>query len=704
MKAQPPILLSVSLAVALSFVLKADDAWIDRSPHKVAFLTANNIRLHYLDWGGRGETILFLHGLGDTAHIFDDLAPQFTNQFRVLGLTCRGHGQSDKPETGYDTATLVEDVGQFLDALKIERAILVGHSWAGDQLTRFAGEHPGRVIKLVYLDAAYDRAGLPEIHKQLPPELAPAKSDMESLDSFRRWVSRMSFWSEAWEANLREMMVFSPDGKILREAKPSRATRLLMQGTIESRPDYTKIRSPALNIAVVGFSSRVSDFFKTLPDSTRTNAEVSFSRVRQFQQQQIDRFRKEIPNGRVIVFTNTDHHCFIEREAEVRREMREFLSDTGSRRPKISFPPPVDLEIPLAPAPVKANGKQWLVYELHITSFFTNILELTRVEVLRDGGKKPLDSYQDEELTTRIAHAGLWATDPTLPVDQPDKRIIGPGRRAVMYLLISFDSVADIPKNLRHRLYFKPTAISASDNEDVVEGSPIAVDRKAPLVLGAPLRGEGWVAVRGPSNDSGHRRASVVVGGKARIPQRFAIDWSRIDADGRTYHRDLATNANWLSNNANSLSYGAEVLAVANAVVADVKDGIPENEWGPDKRAVPITVDNVAGNYVILDLGKGNFALYAHLQPKSIRVRIGQKVRRGQVLALLGNSGHSDGPHLHFHVANGNSFLRAEGVPYVFESFEVQGQLGNWKPPSTAKADKRRREIPIDNAVVRFPQ
>jgi len=143
-------------------------------------------------------------------------------------------------------------------------------------------------------------------------------------------------------------------------------------------------------------------------------------------------------------------------------------------------------------------------------------------------------------------------------------------------------------------------------------------------------------------------------------------------------------------------------------VVADVKDGIPENEMGSGEKAVPITLATVAGNYVILDLGKSNFALYAHLQPKSIRVRFGQKVHRGQVLGLLGNSGHSQGPHLHFHVTNGNSPLGAEGVPYVFEAFEVQGimpsgQLGNWKPPSNVKADKRRREIPIENAVVRFP-
>jgi murein DD-endopeptidase len=696
----------VFVLLALTLPVYAQSDWTDKSPHKPGFITVNGVKLHYLDWGGKGQTILFLHGLGDTAHIFDDLAPQFTNQFRVFGLTCRGHGQSEKPETGYDTGTLVEDVRQFLDALKIERAILVGHSWAGDQLTRFAGVHPDRLVKLVYLDAAADRASLPEIHKQLPPELSPAKGDLESLDSFRRWVSRMSFWSEAWEANLREMMVFSPDGKILREAKPGRATRLLMQGTIESRPDYTRVRAPALNIAVVGFSSRVSDFFKTLPDTTQANAEEPLSRFRQLQQQQIDRFRKEIPNGRVIVFNNTDHHCFIERENEVVREMRAFLAPTGSQSLHISLPVPVDVEIPIPPTPVKADGKWWLVYELHVTNFHTNNVELVRIEVLKDGAKKPIATYTDEELSRRLAAA--TSIRRKLPSDPSDPRVIGRAMRAVMYLLITVEREADVPAALHHRLFFKSDS-AAGNSAEVVEGAPVTVNRKAPLVLSPPLRGEGWVAANGFSNDDGsHRRSIVVIGGKARIPQRFAIDWFRIDADGRFYHSAGATNANWLFNNVNWLCYGAEVLAVANAVVAEVRDGEPENEGNSGPRAVPMTLETVAGNYLILDLGKGNFAVYGHFQPKSIRVRIGQKVRRGEVLGLLGNSGNSSNPHLHFGVTNGNSPLAAEGVPYVFETFEVQGimpsgQLGAWKPPSTAKADKRRREIPTDNAVVRFP-
>jgi non-heme chloroperoxidase len=325
MKAPHSTLLCFLLFLALALAATVEGDWKDKSPHEIGFITANGVRLHYLDWDGKGEAMLFLHGLGDTPHIFDDLAPKFTNQFRVLALTRRGHGQSEKPETGYDTGTLVEDVRQFLDALKIERVILVGHSLAGDELTRFGGVHPDRVIKLVYLDAAADRANFRELHKQLPPELSPAKADLESLDSFRRWVSRMSFWSEACEANLREMMVYSPDGKILREAKPNKASRLLIQGTIDSHPDYTKIRSPALNIAVVGFSSKASNFVKTLPDSTQARAETSLTKLRQFQQQQIERFRKEIPNGRTVVFTNADHHCFIEKQTEVVREMHDFL-------------------------------------------------------------------------------------------------------------------------------------------------------------------------------------------------------------------------------------------------------------------------------------------------------------------------------------------------------------------------------------------
>lgn len=688
------------LSLALGVVAKAQDNWTDRSPHKTEFITLNGVKLHYLDWGGKGETMLFLHGIGDTPHISDVLAPKFTNQFRVLGLTRRGHGESEIPDDGYDTATRVEDIRQFLDALTIRHAILVGHSAAGNELSLFAITHPERATKLVYLDAAFYIDGHLELLKRYPPELFPSKADGESLDSWRRWYQQMnSGWSEAVEASARvNFTVAGPE-------KRARALGLMIEN--EARPDHTKIKSPALMITVINPGADVVKQLTALSEQRRKEIDNFLSECREMKEKEIELFRKAIPNGRVVMLTNADHNCFIDREDEVLREMRKFLSDTGSRRPKMTLPPFVDLQIPLAPTPVKANGKQCLVYELHITNFFTNKLELTRLEVFGDRSKEPLATYRDEELVSQIAHVGFvdravaGLVGLTVPPDQPDERTIGPGLRAVMFLLLTVDKETDIPRVLRHRLFFKPTVMSASDTEDVVEGAQIHVVRKRPLVLGPPVRGEGWLAAGALSNTNYHRRSVFPVDGRgrARIPERFAIDWAKLGPDGNAYRDDYA--------NTNAYAYGEEVLAVANAVVADVKDGIPENDPASKENAIPLSLETAAGNYVFLDLGNARFAHYAHLQPNSVRVRPGQRVRRGQVLGLLGNSGHSHGPHLHFHVVDANSPFGAEGVPYVFESFEVQGVLPSlgdaWKPTPNAKIDKRRMEIPTDNAVVRFP-
>src|ERR1044071_9600060 len=105
-----------------------EEANMDKSPHKSDFVHVNGIKLHYLDWGGEGEILLFLAGMGCNAHIFDDFAPRFADKFHIMALTRRGHGESDHPETGYDVDTLTEDIRQFVDALGIEKVILAGHS------------------------------------------------------------------------------------------------------------------------------------------------------------------------------------------------------------------------------------------------------------------------------------------------------------------------------------------------------------------------------------------------------------------------------------------------------------------------------------------------------------------------------------------------------------------------------------------------
>src|SRR5262249_41363363 len=161
-----------------------------------------------------------------------------------------------------------------------------------------------------------------------------------------------------------------------------------------------------------------------------------------------------------------------------------------------------------------------------------------------------------------------------------------------------------------------------------------------------------WVAVYDPSLNGGHRRALFAIDGKVRIPARFAIDWIKLGPDAHASRGDASVMSN-------SYSYGADVLAVADGKVASLEDGLPE--------PTPRTFNSDAGNYVALDLGGGRFAFYEHLKPGSIRVKIGDRVRTGQVLGSLGGSGSvSSGPHLHFHIADTNSPLAAEGLPFVF--------------------------------------
>jgi murein DD-endopeptidase len=221
------------------------------------------------------------------------------------------------------------------------------------------------------------------------------------------------------------------------------------------------------------------------------------------------------------------------------------------------------------------------------------------------------------------------------------------------------------------------------------------------MTIGPPLVGDFWLAANGPSNASGHRRTMIAVDGMARIPQRFAADWLQLAPDGTTRSGDANDNKNYLA-------YGEEAIAIADAVVSAVKDGIPENVPGPASRAVPITLETVGGNHVILNLGDGVYAFYAHLQPGSLKVNVGDRVRRGQRLGLVGNSGNSTEPHLHFQLSDANSPLGTEGVPYVLSAFEVQGRIEgwqggtfpSWKPLATPEA--RKLEMPLANVIVRF--
>ena len=356
---------------------------------------------------------------------------------------------------------------------------------------------------------------------------------------------------------------------------------------------------------------------------------------------------------------------------------------------------PVDVAA-TTPHPVAAEGRQRLLYELRLTNFSPRVVRLTGVDVFGAGGA-PLASYRGDAVKALLAAVG--------PEDEGgDLQAIGGGRTIVIFLDLWLPAGAHPPASLRHRLSLSAMGGGGATIERTVDIAPVTVAAAAAPVLRAPLRGAGWVAANGLSNPN-HRRSWTPVDGKVGIAQRFAIDWVQLGPDGRIFHGDSKSNENFPG-------YGAEVLAVADARVSSVQDGLPQNAGSNQLAGRAVTLQNIAGNHVILDLGGGRFALYAHLQPGSLRVKVGDRVKAGQVLGLLGNSGNSDAPHLHFQLMDANSPLGAEGLPYVLESFTQAGAVDRpevidageaWRPAANAAAAVHRREFPVDNAVVPFP-
>lgn len=356
---------------------------------------------------------------------------------------------------------------------------------------------------------------------------------------------------------------------------------------------------------------------------------------------------------------------------------------------------PFDIRVPRPPLAVHADGAMHLSYELHVTNIGTKERAISRLEVFGASGGSPLIAWDSSAVrgASRVFGAPPTANGTILPA----------GRQSVIYLWIDIADAQKVPSQLQHRIIVSPPDSATSARRDTLDGYLVPVQERPPRVLAPPFSGGPWIAVNGPSNTSGHRRTFIPIAGEARIAQRFATDWVKLGADGLLFHGDSTKNANWYG-------YGTPILAVADGIVTEVKDGIIENVPNSPTMAVPITLETVGGNHVILDIGGGLFAFYAHLQPGSLRVSLGQRVKKGQVVGLLGNSGNSTAPHLHFHVGDTSSPLGTEGQPFVFDLYDrldrltgdVESMTGAWKQPATG-ARRVTKELPLENTVVRFP-
>src|SRR5437868_1812372 len=364
-----------------------------------------------------------------------------------------------------------------------------------------------------------------------------------------------------------------------------------------------------------------------------------------------------------------------------------FVPGSAAAAQQIAFPRPVEVRIPKPPTITHGGGQSVLPYELHVTNFSRQPLTLQRIEVLNAESGASLVTLVDSALARSIAR-------PAAQIPMAERAHIGPGLRAVVYMWVPLGNAIATPRTVRHRLTLVSDSVNAAPL--MLETPAVAVTSNV-LVIAPPLRGGVWLAANGPSAESGHRRAMIPLEGAYYIAQRFAIDWLKIDTLGHSFTGDSLKNSSYYA-------YGNDALAVADGIVTEVKDSIPENVPGINSRAVPITLETVGGNHVIIDVGGGHFAFYAHLQPGSIRVKLGDRVRRGQVLGLVGNSGNSTEPHLHFHISDASSPLGSDGIPYAFETLYVIGRCRTLIADcDRGKPIVRHLEMPMANELVRFP-
>jgi non-heme chloroperoxidase len=314
---------------------------MDTSPHSSGFVTIHRpneqgVRLHYLDWGGSGLALVFIAGMGCTAHIFDRFAPRFTDRFHVLAVTRRGHGDSDYPETGYDADTLAGDLKEFLDAREIDQAILAGHSMGYLELSRFSQLYPERVRKLVWIDAAYDRSSpLDQAMLARNPSLKMApdwpSEPLTSIEEYvatvkRQYPSLVAVWGPEMEADLQASVYLSTDGVIVE--KMTDAISAALGDTMKTyRPNYASIHAPMLSIFVL---ANGRDFLSNEFMTAEQQAQVLdyFNKDRRpYLEGYIEEFRSSAPDARVVVIENGHHYCFLKQEELVYEALRAFLAE-----------------------------------------------------------------------------------------------------------------------------------------------------------------------------------------------------------------------------------------------------------------------------------------------------------------------------------------------------------------------------------------
>jgi pimeloyl-ACP methyl ester carboxylesterase len=280
--------------------------------------------------------LVLLAGLGNTAHVFDDFAPRLTALGHVYGITRRGFGASSVPQAGYEADRLADDVMAVIDALRLERPVLIGHSIAGEELNSLAARYPLRAGALVYLDAVGDRTAPPPLPDDgagsIPSFPQPTAADRSSAAAFQAWNRSMMGMSLP-ESELRQTLTIGPDGRVGRPRAPARVSQAIIAGV--KRPDYAVIRIPALSLQSMPPAS-VSDAralnlwtpgqWPNVGDVSESAVNQLFASVRKVTRAQTEAFEKGIRGAKNVDLVGANHVDFASNPDDVLREIRTFLA------------------------------------------------------------------------------------------------------------------------------------------------------------------------------------------------------------------------------------------------------------------------------------------------------------------------------------------------------------------------------------------
>jgi hypothetical protein len=324
---------------------------------------------------------------------------------------------------------------------------------------------------------------------------------------------------------------------------------------------------------------------------------------------------------------------------------------------------PLLAEVLSPPIPVPAtDGKVHLAYELQLTNALGQDVTVSSVAV--KAGDKTLLSLAGDRLPYWMRTLG--GTEPTSKM--------GPGQSAVVWLDVVIDGPTDstpaVPQQLSHTIVTNltkpmPPLLPATMTEDV---APVTVSTHEPPVISPPLDGPRWVDGNSCCDMTPHRMALNPLNGKLWAAERFAIDYVQMSPDATIYRGDASKPESYPY-------FGADIHAVADGPVVGVVDGLPEQVAGQSPTGLPL--DQYGGNHIVQDIGDGNYAFYAHLKTGSVKVKPGDRLTTGQVIGNLGNTGNTDAPHLHFHVMSTPDPLMANGIPFIFKSFKLDGRLAS---------------------------